>query len=130
MGNEIAESFKKHPNWDARRRSKALGCTVAEIRGFKDDPVEDCKVGKSVADFRKQYDKNFIVPSRIEKALKQLGSSGWETELNFAKLAGVSMTDIGLFREQYQDHVVLVERGSRRIWAGSKSLAKKLREMV
>jgi hypothetical protein len=131
MGNaKFDRSFEKHPEWDARRRAKALGCTVADVIAYQCTPMEESKVGKSLADFRKQYDKNFIVPEKIEKALRQLGAGGWETELNFAKLAGVSMTDVGLFREKYQDHVVLVERGSRRIWAGSKSLAKKLKEMV
>jgi hypothetical protein len=133
MKNRIAESFRRNPDWDPRRRAKALGVDVATVRAFapavagqEPKPAK----GKSLADFRRTYDKDFIVPQKIKTALAQLGAGGWETELNFARSAGVSMSDIGLFREQFQDHVVLVERGSKRIWAGSKALAAKLREMV
>lgn len=131
MGNaKILESFKRHPDWSDRRRANALYCTVAEIRANRPNSVEEKPVRKNLTDFRQQYDKNFIIPARIDAALKKLGAGGWETELNFARLANVSMTDINLFREQYDEHVVLVDRGSKRIWAGSKKLAAKLREMV
>lgn len=87
-------------------------------------------LGKSIEEFRAAHDKSFIVPRRIKEALEKLGAT-WQTELEFAKLAGISITDLAAFRQQFEDFVVHVSRdGSRRVWAGTKGLAQKMREMV
>lgn len=87
-------------------------------------------LGRSLEEFRANHDKSFIVPGRIKAALEKLGN-GWQSELEFAKLAGVSMTDLGAYRAQFEAFVVPVSRdGSRRVWAGSKTVAEKMREMV
>lgn len=89
-----------------------------------------CQKTKTLADFRAQYDKSFIVPARVRDALKVLGASGWEYEIEFAKAAGVSLADLGRFRDQFADFVVVIGRDSRRAWAGSRATATAMREML
>ena len=86
-------------------------------------------VGKSLADFRNQYDKATIIPAKIKAALKQLGG-GWEYEVDFGKIAGVTAQDLGRFRDQFSDHFVQIGRDGRRAWAGTTTTAKAMREML
>lgn len=88
------------------------------------------KAVKTLADFRQAYDKDTIVPAKIKQGLAALGPDGWEYEVEFAKLCGVSLYDMGRVRDRFADHVVPVNRNTKRAWAGSKSLASKMREMV
>lgn len=87
--------------------------------------------GKSLADFKAVYDKNTVIPKKINEGLEKLGD-GWETEVEFMKLCGVSNTDFMMFREQFADFYVELGPSSRgkRVWAGTKALAAKMREMV
>jgi hypothetical protein len=85
---------------------------------------------RTLTEFRAQYDKGYIVPARVKDALKRLGASGWEYEVDFAKLAGVALADLGRFRDQFADFVVAIGRDSRRAWAGSKATANAMREML
>lgn len=90
--------------------------------------TETSKAGKSLAEFRASHDKSFIVPQKIREGLKRL-AGGWEYEVNFLKLAGLSTTDLANHRDAFADHIVLVER-TKRVWCGTKDLANKLREMA
>jgi transcriptional regulator with XRE-family HTH domain len=92
--------------------------------------AQEAKGKKTLADFRKEYDKDYIVPEKIKQALKDLGPDGWEYESLFSKQAGVSMADLSAYREGFSDFVVVLRRESKRIWAGSKKLAAQLREMI
>jgi hypothetical protein len=85
--------------------------------------------GRPLADFRSQYDKSYIVPNRIKAALSQLGS-GWEYEVQFAKLAGVSLSDLGAYRDQFAAHIVVLGRDGRRAWAGTRTIADAMRSML
>lgn len=89
--------------------------------------------GKTLADFRAVHDKNFVIPQKITKALEELGDS-WEYELEFQKRAQLSVTDFAKFRDQFAEFWVDLptDRTSRgkRVWAGTKTMATKLREMV
>lgn len=85
--------------------------------------------GKSLSEFKATYDKSFIVPNKIKAALKELGG-GWAYELDFAKLAGVSVMDIGRVRDQFAEHIVVLNRESKRAWAGTKATAKAMRNML
>jgi len=89
---------------------------------------EMSKAGKTLAEFRASHDKSFIVPQKIKEGLKKLGG-GWEYEVNFLKLAGLSTTDLANHRDAFTDHIVLVDR-TKRVWCGTKELANKLREMA
>jgi hypothetical protein len=87
--------------------------------------------GKSVEDFRALHDKSYIVPRKIRAAIEALGPEGWEYELGFLKLAGLSTTDMAAFRDQFEEFIVSTPgHNPKRIWAGSKALAEKLRAMV
>jgi hypothetical protein len=85
--------------------------------------------GKSLDEFRAKHDKSYIIPQRIESALSALGE-GWEYEAQFAKIAGVSLVDLSVCRDNYSDHIVVLNRDGRRAWAGTPGVAKKMREMV
>lgn len=88
-------------------------------------------VGKSLADFRAAHDKNVIVPARIKKALEEMASESsenWCYENDLIKRAGISQTDMGLFREQFAEHIV--ETGghnSKRVWFALVKVAEKAR---
>jgi len=85
---------------------------------------------KSLADFQATYDKDVIVPTKIEAAIAALGEEGWEYETAFAKLAGVGLTDLSNYRDQFSDYIVLIRRDSKRAWAGSVETAQAMREML
>jgi hypothetical protein len=83
---------------------------------------------RSVADFRNVYDLNTIVPKKIAAGFKLLGA-GWMYESEFAKAAGLTLKDLGNFRENYMDHF-LVTRDGHKVWAGRVSVANELRQMI
>ena len=84
---------------------------------------------KTLSDFRATYDKATIIPAKLKAALKLLGGSGWEYEVQFARNAGVSLTDLANFREMFAANIVNL-RDNRRAWAGSAGTAKTMREMI
>jgi hypothetical protein len=106
----------------------ALKRTAATNRQSK-QPTKPARVGKALMDFRREYDKDFIIPRKIKAALVALGA-GWMYEMEFCKLAGVSLMDLGHVREQFKTNVVLLDRGSRRAWAGKASVADAMRKML
>lgn len=134
---EIEAEIKKHGG-NKTAAGKALGLTRSQVnRALKGAKVKTQngnsspqigKVGRSLQEFRAAHDKNFIVPGKIREALKSLGD-GWEYEAQFIRLAGISAVDMGNFREQFAEHIVVVDR-TKRVWAGTKATASKLREMV
>ena len=89
---------------------------------------DSTKKGRTLKEFKETYDKATIVPQRIRNGLKMLGQ-GWEYEVLFAKMAGVSLADLSAFRDQFADHVITLKE-SRRAWAGSAAVAKAMREML
>ena len=90
-------------------------------------PVK-AKTGKDLAAFRAVHDKSFIVPRAIESGLVQLGSS-WEYEQEFIKRCRLSLADFGRFRDQFAEYYVEIGgKTIRRVWAGNKAYAKKLKE--
>jgi hypothetical protein len=102
---------------DSNREVKKASVSKAEVKK------------KSLSEFRQLYDKSFIIPHRIKEGLKKLGA-GWEYEVDFAKLAGVSLNDLSNYREQFLDFVVLTGKDGRRAWAGTKSFAAQMRQMI
>jgi len=87
------------------------------------------KPGHTLADFRRTYDKDTIIPNKIKTALKALGGS-WEYEREFVARSGVSYADLGHYREMFAENLVTIKRDSKRVWAGTTGLAAQLREMV
>jgi hypothetical protein len=92
------------------------------------------KVGRTQAEFRALHDKGFIIPSRMRAGIKALGPDGWEYEAEFMKLADISTTDLGMYRDQFADYQAVATTtkssggGVRKkiIWCGSVAFAKKL----
>lgn len=84
--------------------------------------------GRSLSEFRETHDKGFIVPKKVRAALVVLGA-GWEYEMQFSKLAGVSLGDLSAYRAMFEDHIVVVEK-SKRAWAGTEATAEKMRAML
>jgi len=82
------------------------------------------------ADFRSRYDKDYIIPRKIRAGIRLLGRNGWLMEIDFCKLAGVTLAELGNYREQFLDYIVACERGTRRAWAGSPEMAARMREML
>jgi hypothetical protein len=109
----------------ARRTIKAA---LEGIETATRSPFPTASKGKSLADFRSTYDKSVIVPAKIKAGLKELGANGWEYEVAFARIAGISMADLGNFRDGFAEYVVSIRE--RRAWAGSKNMADKMRAMI
>lgn len=87
-------------------------------------------VGKSIEDFRKSHDRNYIVPEKIRTGIEQIGD-GWLYEAEFLKLSGISTTDLAMFRDQFEDYWVIADKSSKkRVWCGSKEFASELRGMA
>lgn len=106
--------------------AKKLGM---KVRGSSAQ-VSPAGAGRGLDEFRVNFDKSYIVPKRIAAALEKLGS-GWQYEVEFSKLAGVNLTDLAHYRPQFEEFVVALNRdGGKRVWAGTKGFAAKLREMV
>lgn len=89
------------------------------------------KGGKTKEDFRASFDKNFIIPRKLQEAINKLGADQWEFEMEFARAAGVSQTDLGRFRDQFEEYLVVTTgKNPKRVWCGSRELAAELREML
>ena len=135
---EALKAIEKHGSQRAAALALRVHRTVIQraINGRKSQAktvcVEDVCVKhvRNLSDFKSQYDKSTIIPSKVKAALKVLGASGWVTEVEFAKMAGVSLSDLGNFRDAFSDHVVPLERGAKRAWAGSKKLADQMKELL
>jgi hypothetical protein len=89
---------------------------------------------KTLEDFRAAHDRNVIVPNKIREALAQLlkiGPEHYEYENEFIKLAGISQTDMGMFRDQFADYFLETTRTNggrqRRVWFGDKKVVAKVR---
>lgn len=123
---QAKELIQKHGS--VRKASEASGVGRKTLTRLSKAESSGRRVGKSLLEFRSQYDKDFIVPHKVTQALKALGNK-WEYEVEFARLAGVGLADLGNYRSKFAEHVVSL-RDSRRVWAGTTALAKTLKEMI
>ncbi len=87
---------------------------------------KDCK---DLSDFAKLYDKDTIIPAKIKAALAKVKTK-WIYEVAFAKLAGVSLNDLGNYRTQFADYVVSIRKDNKRAWTGDKATAETMRSMI
>lgn len=86
--------------------------------------------GKDVQAFRELHDKSYIIPKKIKDGLAALGDS-WEYEADFMRRCGLSHTDFAAHRDDFMEFYVTVGgQKSKRVWAGTKSFAAKLRELA
>jgi hypothetical protein len=130
--DEAQALLKKHGT--LTRAAAAAGMvrsTFTRLVGTAAKPVPAMAkkgVVRSLTDFRNTYDLATIVPRKIAAGLKALGN-GWLYEVEFAKEAGLTLRDLGLFRDNYAEHIVAV-KDSRRAWVGSKKIAEEMRNMI
>ena len=101
------------------------------MRRMSASPAQSSSAGprKSLAEFRQSHDKSFIVPQKIRAALKALGPKGWVYELEFLRLAGLCTTDLAAYRDQFEEHWLIVDR-TKRVWAGSPAFKAELAQMA
>jgi len=119
-----------------RECRKATNCGIENARkswrivfGNVEQAVKKEKVGRDLADFAEQYNKDTIIPKKIEAALKELGSC-WEYESEFVKRAGVSFADWGHYREAYSENFLMIKSEGKRVWSGSKAMIVKMKGML
>jgi hypothetical protein len=92
---------------------------------------------KTLADFRSKFDRDIVVPGKIKAALESLrkeGPQAWDYEGDFIKRAGVSQTDIGKYRDQFVQHIVVAKEvgkstqgNGRRVWFWNPKVAAEAR---
>ena len=92
------------------------------------------KNARTLSDFRAAHDKNVIVPSKINAALADMlkeGPENWSYEADLIRRAGISQTDMGMFRDQFTDHIVETSdhRSAKRVWFADKKVAAKVRAL-
>jgi hypothetical protein len=91
-------------------------------------------VARTLADFRSVHDRNVVVPNKIKAALAAMlkeGPEHYEYESDLMKRAQISQTDLGEFRDQFAEHIVIAPavhgKTARRVWFASPKVAAKAR---
>lgn len=86
---------------------------------------------RTLDDYRAAHDKNVIIPTKIKAALANMlkeGAENWSYEADFIRRAGISQTDMGLFRDQFSDHIVETSgKTAKRVWFADPKVAEKVR---
>jgi|SRR6185437_9548625 len=93
------------------------------------------KAGKTLADFRAQFDRDVITTNKIKATFEEMlkvGPEEYETESDFFKLAGISVNDIKNLRDTFAPHIVEMpalkrERAPIRVWFADAKVAEKAR---
>lgn len=86
---------------------------------------------KTLADFRAAHDKSVVIPNKINVALAAMlkeGAENFEYEADILRRAGVSTTDLAMFRDRFAEHIVEVGgKNPKRVWFADPKVAKKAR---
>lgn len=86
---------------------------------------------KTLSDFKSAHDRNTVVPAKINKALIAMlkeHAESWEYEKDFMTRAGISTTDLGQFRDQFEQHIVVASgKNPKKVWFADPKIAKKAR---
>ena len=113
---------------------KGLGCTRWAFRvAIGKESAASVKessthAGKTLADFRALHDKDFIVPRKIKDGLRTMPGV-WMHEIDFVRHAGVTLHDLGNYREQFAE-LLVVPRDGRKIWAKTAAVAEQMKVML
>ncbi len=91
---------------------------------------------RTLATFRAAHDRNVIVPNKIRAAIEQIrkvGPEHYEYEADLIRMAGISQADIGQYRDQFEDHIVVTastgsSRNPKRVYFGDPKVAAKVRQ--
>jgi len=90
---------------------------------------------RTLETFRAAHDRNVIVPNKIKTALEQIrkvGPEHYEYESDLIRMAGISQTDMGMFRDQFEAHIVVTNstpgnKNPKRVYFGDAKVAAKVR---
>jgi len=90
---------------------------------------------RTIADFKAAHDPDTIVPNKIRTALAEIekvGPEHFEYEVDFLKLAGISTTQIGQYRDQFADYWLITpgtngNKSAKRVYFGNTKIVKKLK---
>jgi hypothetical protein len=90
---------------------------------------------KNLDSFRSIHDRSVTVPNKIKAGLAALrkadGAEGWEYEADFVKRAGLSQTDLGAYRGQFEAHIVETKgKSAKRVWFADPGTAATAREAI
>jgi hypothetical protein len=87
--------------------------------------------GKTLADFRATHDPDVVFPAKIRKALADMeaeSDENWEYENDFMRRAGLSTTNLGRYRPQFEKHIVEIGgKNPKKVWFASAKVAEKAR---
>jgi hypothetical protein len=126
-------ALDKHGNKSAAAR--ALGIhrdTMAKLIGGKYIPAPvpaRAATRRTIQSFREQFDKDTIVPRKIQDFLSSMSDDGdlWIPESELRERAHISATTLNLYREQFAGQIVAVDR--KNIWCVNKGVANQIRKM-
>jgi hypothetical protein len=89
---------------------------------------------RTLADFKAAHDPDVIIPAKMRAALAAIekeGAENWLYEEDFRKLASISATQLGAFRDQFAAHIVetpgMHGKSGKRVYFGNAKVAAKLR---
>ena len=92
---------------------------------------------RTVADFKTAHDKDVIIPAKIKATLEsaaKIGPEHYLYESELVTMTGISQTDFGRYKGQFEAHVVEIDHeggrrlsSKKRVWFPDKKLAAKLR---
>lgn len=87
---------------------------------------------KNFEAFRALHDPAYIVPRKIKAGIEALGADSWEYEEEFRKRCGINSVNVfAPYRSQFSEFFVEIPgKTSKRVWAGSKALASKIRSTL
>lgn len=86
---------------------------------------------KTLSDFKAVHDLNVVVPAKITAALTAMEKEhpeSWEYEGDFIRRSGISTTQMGQFRSQFEKYIVETSgRNPKRVWFATEKAAKAAR---
>jgi hypothetical protein len=87
---------------------------------------------KRLADYQNKHDKSVTVPRAIRDTLAAMAKEApdaWEYDADFLRRAGVAQSEIGAYRDQFADHIVMTGgKQTKRVWVATAKEAKKFRD--
>jgi hypothetical protein len=85
---------------------------------------------KTFDDFKPVHVKSHIIPAKIKAGIEALTPAGWEYEAEFYKANAIGNMDGAVYRGGFEDFIITVNSGKKRIYCGSKALAAKMRAAI
>lgn len=119
----------ERPVYAAMARLRKKGVPIPSGSPATTTPKPASMTGRSLAEFRSTYDKDYIVPRKIAAGLKSLGA-GWLYEMEFVKLCEVGLNDLATYREMFEENWHMCRKDNKRVWSGSKTTIATIKEMA